>query len=217
MDTAATSSGKPRRADAERNRERIVRAAREAFSEHGGDVTIDEIAARAGVGVGTLYRAFPTKEALLESAMLARVESIVDELRRARDEEATAWDALVRFLTAVARQEIRDRAFKHFIAGSGIATESLQARREELLAVVAEVVAAAQADGDLRPDFAAGDLPLLIGGLTEASWAQLPRADEVVDRYVAIVVAGLRAADGPPLPGRPLGPGEIRDLFARRT
>jgi AcrR family transcriptional regulator len=194
-----------------------VEAARLAFSEHGGDVGMDEIAARAGVGVGTLYRAFPTKEALLESAMLSRIETIVEELRRARDEEPSAWDALVRFLTAVARQEIRDRAFKHFIAGSGIATESLQARREELFAVIAELVAAAQADGDLRPDFAAGDLPLLLGGLTEASWAHLRRAEEIVDRYVAIVVAGLRAAEGPPLPGRPLGRAEIRELFARRT
>jgi AcrR family transcriptional regulator len=216
VDTAA-SSARPRRADAERNRERIVQAARRAFSERGGDVSMDEIAALAGVGVGTVYRAFPTKEALLESAMLDRIDAIVDELRRARSEEPTAWDALVRFLTAVARQEIRDRAFKHFIAGSGIATDSLQARREELLALVAEVVADAQAAGHLRPDFAAGDLPLLLGGLTEASWAELRRAEEVVDRYVTIVVAGLRAVDGPPLPGRPLGTREIRELFARRA
>jgi len=178
---------------------------------------MDEIAERAGVGVGTLYRAFPTKDALLESTMLARVDSIVDELDRARAEEATAWGALARFLVAVGRQEIRDRAFKQFIAGSGIATERLQARREELLAELAEVVARAQADGDLRPDFAVGDLPLLLGGLTEASWAALRRAEEIVDRYVAIVLAGLRVADGPPLPGRPLGPREIRDLFARRS
>jgi AcrR family transcriptional regulator len=206
-----------RRADAERNRLRIARAAREAFSERGGDVTIDEIAERAGVGVGTVYRAFPTKEALLESAILERVASIFDELRRMRAAERTAWEALARFLRFAARQEVRDRGFKQFIGGSGIATEQLQARREELLALLGEIVREAQADGDLRTDFAAGDIPLLLGGLTEASWSHLRRADEVVERYVAIVLAGLRSKDGPPLPGRPLGRGEIRELFSRRS
>src|SRR6266700_6667819 len=93
-------SGRPLRADAARNREKVLRAAREAFAESGYGVPLDEIAARAGVGPGTVYRHFPTKEALFQAVVAARVEDLVADARR-RSRAAAPGEAFFGFLARI--------------------------------------------------------------------------------------------------------------------
>src|SRR5215831_4010426 len=84
--TAAASAGRPLRADAARNREKVLNAAREAFAESGYSVPLDEIAARAGVGPGTVYRHFPAKEALFQAVVTARIEDLTDDAQARADD-----------------------------------------------------------------------------------------------------------------------------------
>src|SRR4051812_2911433 len=105
----------PRRRDAQRNRERILTATRAAFQERGLDVGVDEIARRAGVGMGTLYRHFPTKDALIDAILEVRFQ----ELTTAADEalgEADPWAGFKRFLYRAAELQVDDRGFKDALA-----------------------------------------------------------------------------------------------------
>src|ERR1700734_3523975 len=105
---AETTAGRPLRADAARNREKVLRAAREAFAESGYGVPLDEIAARAGVGPGTVYRHFPTKEALFEAVVTARLEDLLEDgRRRARTDDPEA--AFFGFMARVAEEGMAKR------------------------------------------------------------------------------------------------------------
>src|SRR4051812_21699365 len=94
------------RADARRNRDQIITTARSVFAERGYDVPMDEIARAAGVGVGTLYRRFPDRDALVRAVATDSLTRIVGEARAAEAEEPTAWQALVRFLTRSAELQV---------------------------------------------------------------------------------------------------------------
>src|SRR6185369_10291950 len=99
--TADAAGGRPMRADAARNREKVLRAAREAFAESGYGVPLDEIAARAGVGPGTVYRHFPAKEALFEAVVAARITDLVSDAR-ARADADDPGEAFFGFLARIA-------------------------------------------------------------------------------------------------------------------
>src|SRR5215207_8155029 len=111
MATSPATPERPLRRDAERNRLRILAAAREAFAEEGLCVTLDEIARRAGVGVGTVYRRFPDKESLVDALFEHRMEEFValaEECLRAED----PWEGLTCFLEQATEQHACDRGFK---------------------------------------------------------------------------------------------------------
>src|ERR1041384_5426357 len=97
MSQLVAPGDRPLRADARRNREKVLQAARSVFSEHGRDAQMDDVARRAGVGVGTVYRHFPTKEALIEALMVAAFQTIADEAHRALDIE-DPWEAFTSVL-----------------------------------------------------------------------------------------------------------------------
>src|SRR5919198_5969688 len=98
------------RRDAQRNRERIVEAARRSFAEHGLDVGVDEIARRAGVGMGTLYRRFPTKASLVHAIFEDRLDALQPTIERALAAE-DPWEGLVDLLLATVAQQAEDRGF----------------------------------------------------------------------------------------------------------
>jgi AcrR family transcriptional regulator len=148
---------RPLRADARRNREKVLRAARDAFAESGYDVPLDEIAARAGVGPGTVYRHFPAKEALFQAVVTARIEDLIGDARA----QATAVDpggAFFGFLARVAQEATAKRDLPDAIAIAGSLQDSLYAALDVLLR-------RAQEAGAVRADVGIRELIVLFKGM----------------------------------------------------
>jgi AcrR family transcriptional regulator len=177
------------RADARRNRERVLRAARDAFAESGYDVPLDEIAARAGVGAGTVYRHFPSKEALFEAVTTARIEDLVADARaRAATEEP--GPAFFGFLGRVADEATSKRDLPDAIAIPGALQNAVRDALDLLLR-------RAQAAGAVRPGVTAGDLIVLFKGMFASIRAASPNPHgpmdrDLRDRLFAIIADGLR-------------------------
>lgn len=159
----------PMRADARRNRQMILAAAAQAFAEDGIGVPVDEIARRAGVGTGTFYRHFPTKEALFEAVVLEHMSEVVAEAAR-RAAGLAPGEALLDFLTYLADQGATKRNLVDALAGAGIDVESRAAHfKEALEAQLSELLARAQARGEIRDDVTLGDLIGLVMGTCQYS------------------------------------------------
>lgn len=194
---------RPLRKDAELNRQRLLEAASRLFAERGLDVSMDEIAQQAGVGVGTAYRRFASRDLLVEALFEDRVEQFV-----ALAEEALAaddpWRALVAFLERSAAMQACDRGLKQLLLSShhAHASERLAKVRRRVLPMLGELVRRAQETGQLRADVSEMDLPflnLMTGAVADYSGHVDP---ELYRRYLAILLDGLRARrdDAVPLP-----------------
>lgn len=184
----SSSSGHKLRADAVRNRARVLEAARALFAERGSDVQMEEVARKAGVGVGTLYRHFPTKEAMIEAASEQRFEEALEFVRSKASDEADPWDLLVEILTHCAEQQSRDRGFCHVVEsmmGSNQPTCQVQAQFEE---VTADLLRRAQATGSIRPDVVPNDIYALTCGLA----AIIGNGSGDWRRFLDIFLEGLR-------------------------
>jgi len=189
--TPTTPSDRPLRRDAERNRQRILDAAREAFAEDGLSVTLDEIAHRAGVGVGTVYRRFPDKDELIDALFVDKMRefSALAETCMVMDDP---WEALVTFLERATEAHACDRGFKQVALSGAQGCERIARARQLMFPLVSALVQRAQADGRLRPDLQPTDLPLLqlmLGSLSECTRDADP---EVWRRFLGIVIDGLR-------------------------
>ena len=190
---------RPLRRDARENRDRILAAARAAFAELGTDAGVEEIAVRAGVGVGTLYRRFPTKDALIEAVFEQHLEQIA-----ATAEEALAmsdaWDGFLDYVTRVVALQATNRGLSE-ILGSHLRGEDLLVRaRTRLRPLVGQLIARAQADGALRADITYEDLSVLLwttGRVVDATRNVEPG---LWQRYLALIVDGLRSSSATPLP-----------------
>jgi AcrR family transcriptional regulator len=202
---------RPLRRDAERNRRRILEVAREAFAEDGLAVTLDAIARRAGLGVGTIYRRFPDKEQLIDALFEERMGEMVvmaEEALRSED----AWDGLVVFLEAATAAHADDRGLKEVALSGAHGLERVARARELMFPLVTRIVARAQEQGTLRPDVEPTDLPLLqlmLGSLSECTRDVEP---EVWRRFLGILTDGLRTQrDGPtPLDCAGLKPEQVQ-------
>ena len=178
---------RPMRADARRNYDKLLEAGRDAFTEAGPDATLDDIARRAGVGPGTLYRHFPTRQHLLEAVYIGEVQ----EMCRAAGDLAdlSPWDALVAWL----RQYLSFAATKRAVAGELITyidrdAEVFRSSREALVGAGDALVRRAQAAGALRADTSFGEIGRLVGTIAGLS----PSDPEELDRMLGIVLDGLR-------------------------
>jgi AcrR family transcriptional regulator len=181
----------PRRADAVRNRERVVAAAAAVFAERGIEASVPEVAARAGVGKATVYRSFPTKEHLVAAVVIDR---LADYERRARALAGApdAWAALSELLVEGAERHCRDRAITAAIS-AGIDLPELVAARASLWEAIAALMDRARDQGALRADAGPEELRVLWSGA-----ARMLVADGVTDpaewrRYAGLVLAALRA------------------------
>lgn len=201
----ADGAVRPLRADARRNRERVLAAATAVFAEQGADASVAEIARRAGVGAGTLFRHFPTKHDLL----LASLELGFDDIQAAIvDAEALddPWEGVVLVLTACAEMQARDRAFLESIGPELFREPSLQRRNAERMARLAGLIERAQGAGLVRDDLRAEDVPFLlcaVGGATGRCGAAGATAPDLWRRYLGIVLDGMRPAAASPLPVPP--------------
>ncbi|HEY7150531.1 MAG TPA: helix-turn-helix domain-containing protein [Solirubrobacterales bacterium] len=199
--SASTDGARTQRADARRNRRKVLDAARKAFAEDGLDVRIEKVARKAGVGVGTVYRHFPTKEDLLQALADDRFAGLAEAARRALD-DPDAWSGFSEFMRYSAEVMAEDRALSEAMDQRpemcGQAAEDVR-----LLEIVGELIQRAQADGALRADVVAEDVPSLICGLGRATRESEGRPSMSWERYLAIILAGLRPAAGSSLPRSP--------------
>ncbi|MFF2810085.1 TetR family transcriptional regulator [Streptomyces sp. NPDC058000] len=197
----ADASGRRPRADARRNVERLVVAARAAVAEVGVGFSAHEIARRAGVGVGTFYRRIPSLEALLESVLLEVLDEIADVADRAAD-DPDPWHGLCAFAVAYVRLRAESCGISEALGG---ACEDLLAQRlEDLRERVRRLVERAQSAGAMRTDIAWQDVPFLFAAAaTGGRTIGLQAGGQQWERNLHIVLDGLRAPRPSPLPGTP--------------
>jgi AcrR family transcriptional regulator len=192
METLARTmieSGKPLRADARRNRERILRAARAVFADKGIDAQIDDVAKRAKVGVGTVYRHFPTKEALVDALIRERFEVIAGYAREAL-ERADAWEAFCEMIWRTAEGNAADRAFCEIVA---FTDQSRVVEETGLLASTRQLIARVQAEGKMRADATDIDVSIMMCGAGSVMRTMITLPD-VWRRYLTLMLDGLRAS-----------------------
>jgi AcrR family transcriptional regulator len=179
---------KPLRADARRNRERILKAARAVFGDHGIDAQIDDVAKRAKVGVGTVYRHFPTKEALLDALVRERFEEIAGYAADALRHE-DAWEGFCELIWRAAERNAVDRAFCEVVA---FTDQSRIVEETGLQAHIDTLMARAKAQGRLRADATQMDIPIMMAGC--GSVMRIHPSPDIWRRYLTIMLDGLRAS-----------------------
>jgi AcrR family transcriptional regulator len=179
------------RADARRNREKVLRAARKCLADDGHDAQMEDIARRAKVGIGTVYRHFPTKDALVEALAAERFKGLTEKAREALS-NPDPWDGFSEFMYYSASVQANDRALSEIM---GARPEVMREAAEDsgLFEPVSELVAKAQKAGSLRPDVVPDDVPLLICGLARAPRGGSKGPESNWERYLGIVLDGLRA------------------------
>jgi AcrR family transcriptional regulator len=183
-----TTLEKPLRADARRNREKVLTAARAVFAEQGGEAQMDDVAKRANVGVGTVYRHFPTKEALL-NALTDELFAVIAVHTRTLLTLDDPWQAFTRAMWFGAEKTAGDRAFTEILSATKPRTCP---GKEDLYVTVGELMERCKAAGVMRPDAMIDDIPMLMCGVGSASQMEHPVPD-AWRRHLAIMLDGLRA------------------------
>jgi AcrR family transcriptional regulator len=186
---------RPLRADARRNRERLLQTAKTAFAEEGLAVSLDEIARRAGVGPGTLYRHFPTKESLFEAVVHERLQGLLEHAQDLRT-AADAGPALFAFVERLVGEGAAKRDLVDALAGAGVDVKTtVAATAADLRTEIGRLLDRAQASGAVRADITLADLMALLSGLFFALRSgSNDQADP--ERALAVLRDGLRARSG---------------------
>jgi AcrR family transcriptional regulator len=185
----STAVTRPLRADAQRNRERVLSAARKTFASDGLDAQMDDVARRAGVGVGTVYRHFPTKEALVEAVAAAGYAEICEIARESLELE-DPWHAFSDFMWRGARMHRDDRAQCEIHSTRPDVVRRVAGDKRELLGMVGQLIERGQDAGVIRDDLSADDMPTIWCSLGAA---QQQSEDARWERYLDVVLDGLRA------------------------
>lgn len=202
MTTTRETAERPLRRDAERNRQRILSAAREVFASEGLSASLDDIAHHAGVGVGTVYRRYPNKQSLIDALFEDRLASVVAVL-----EEEVAnrdpWAGLAGALGRVAEMQAEDRGLMELLIGDARRSDMVGECHRQIEPLAETLVVRAQRDGSLRADAAPTDIGLimLMLGLLSRAMGDGRRHPELWRRFLAIALDGLRSeAARVPLP-----------------
>ena len=209
---SAVDAGRPLRRDAARNRELILEVAAQVFAELGVHAGYDEIARRAGVGVGTVYRRFPERAELVEALFESRIADIV-ALGEAAAARPVAWDGLVFFIESALEHQVSNRGLKE-VMFEGVDPESHERLGRDRITPVLEVlVARAQHEGSLRADVDATDLGIPLMMLCSVTTLDEP---DLWRRYLALFLDGLRARpDLAPLPLAPPTQDVVPEMMRR--
>lgn len=196
MDTTTTpSASRPLRRDAELNRQRILVAAKEVFAERGLEATLDEIARHAGLGVGTVYRRFPNKEALIDALFEEGFAQIL-ELTEQALADPDAWAGLTRLLTRMAEVQAADFGLRDVMLSESYGLDRIAQMRDQIKPMMERLVERAQEQGSLRADFRATDImavQLMISATVEFTHGV---RDHGWRRYVPMLLDGLAARRG---------------------
>ncbi len=201
---------RPLRRDAERNRQRILKAASEVFNERGLEVSLDEIARYAGVGVGTVYRRFRTKEELVEALFVDRIDSVAAIAADAL-QAPDPWSGLVSFMEQMAEMMAGDLGLRQMLMFATYGQDRVAYARQRNAPLVQRLVERAQAAGQLRTDLRQTDIPFIVFLLAEATHLAHGASPEIWRRYLTLILDGLRPGrdDVTPLPVAALLPEEM--------
>jgi AcrR family transcriptional regulator len=215
-------STRPLRRDAEANRQRIVDAALDLFAHRGLEVSLDEIARHAGLGVGTVYRRFPSKEALVEALFEQRILEIIQFAQDALEIE-DRWEGFQYLVEGICSMEVADHGLRDVILRGDYLRDRITTLKREILPFIETLVERAKAEGGLRKDFSANDLPIIATMITAGADYCHNTSPTLWKRYMTYVLDGLRESrsDPTPLPAPPLNDDELQLTMvafkARRT
>lgn len=208
-------SAPPLRADAERNRQRLLAAAKELFATRGLDVTLDEVARHAGVGTGTAYRRFPNKDALIDALMVDRIGELAAIARECL-EDPDPWRGLAGYFERALALQAADRGLKEVLFSSGRGRVRSNHARLAIAPVVTKLVRRAVEAGVVRSDFSTSDVPLINFMLNTIVDFGRDVEPDLYKRYLAIVLDGLRPRDDlEPLPVEALHVRAFQDALAQ--
>jgi AcrR family transcriptional regulator len=180
------------RSDAQRNRERIVRAAAEVFAERGLDASLEEVADRAGVGVATLYRRFPCRDDLIAASVEERVREYADAVEEAQA-DPDPWEGFCHYVERVCAAQVSDRALGDVLVRTFPHAPGLECHRARARAAMVDLIERAKAAGKLRADFSTEDVPLLLmanAGLVQSAPSIAPVNSQ---RLVGYLLQAFRA------------------------
>jgi AcrR family transcriptional regulator len=205
---AAGAAARPLRRDVLRNRVALLAAAREVFAAQGLDAPLEHIARRAGVGIATLYRHFPTRADLIDAILTASVRAYVRiaEEALARDDP---WDGLVHFLEGTCELEAADRGLNDMMSMRLPAAAGADAAKSRMYDLAVRIVRRAQDSGQLRADVTPEDLALLTWANTRIQDATAGIAPNAWRRHLALLLDGFRAAAARPLPEPAMTPRQV--------
>lgn len=190
---AALALAKPMRADARRNREKVLEAARAAFAAEGQDAQMPDIAQRAGVGVGTVYRHFPTKEALVEALVRDHFARIADLAEAAAAADGEPWDRFMRLAEICGERCASDRGLAAAVAGSREILGVIAEQETRLRAATTRLLGEGQAAGQVRADATVEDVSMLMCSLANIADMENTRPDFSWRRYMQVAFEGMRA------------------------
>ena len=204
ISSAATreKGARPLRADAKLNRDRILAAAAELFAEHGLSVPLEEIAMRAGVGVATLYRRFPTRADLAAAAFERNISRYTRAVDRALANQH-AWAGFEALIFELCELQAADAGLRDLLTTAFPASSAVERRTNETVEKVKALIGRAQAEGTLRPDVVVADIVVMLlanAGVLRATGASAPDAWR---RFAALMVDAFRAQPETPLPPAP--------------
>jgi AcrR family transcriptional regulator len=208
MTPIAEPAGRSLRRDAARNRQRILRAAAEVFRERGLDATLDDVAHRAGVGVGTVYRRFSDKETLVAELFQAQIDDLVSAAEKACEAD-DPWGGFLAYFDYVATTMAGDLGLRQMLLFATYGRDQVACLREQVRPAVDRLVTRAQQAGALRPDFSATDVPMLTAMLASVAEYAAPVQPGLWRRYLTLILDSLRPDGATPLPCPALTPAEM--------
>jgi len=205
------------RKDAALNRERLLAAAEELFAEHGLDVTLNDIAHHAGVGVGTAYRRFANKAEVIDALFEERLEQVADVAREALA-EPDAWVGLVAFVTRALTMQFGDRGLNDLMNDRALGDSRVAEVRDRVAPIITALVERAKEQGVVRPDFDQSDLIFLQVALSAVADRTRTVAPELYHRYLVMFLDGIstRRDAFSPLLVEPLSPRATHEAMTRR-
>jgi AcrR family transcriptional regulator len=213
-DSREVPAPRPLRRDAERNRQRILRAAAEVFTTRGLQASLDDVAHHAGVGVGTVYRRFPDKESLAEALFEERMQAMV-ALAEKSLAERDSWTGLVSFLEGVCTQLATDRGLHEILMFATYGRDRLDHARDRMKPLVTKLLLRAQRDGHVRSDLRPTDVLFIEFMITAAARYAEPVRLGIWRRYLTLITDALRPerAGVTPLPEPAMRPDEMVEVM----
>jgi AcrR family transcriptional regulator len=202
------------RSDARRNRQALIAAAGELFRERGIDVPLEDVARAAGVSIGTLYNRFPARPDLIAAVFVEDLHAGIEAIEAAREID-DPWVAFVRLVTALVERQAADRGLSDVLSRGIQATAEVRELRGRGYEAMRQLIARAQAAGELRPDFTAEDLAFVSWGLGRTLEATAEIAPEVWRRHLALLLDGMRSGSPNVLPDPPLSFDQLQRAMRR--